>query len=98
VLADDGSGTTSDACTALINAAAVSGKIALVDRSANCTDLVKAQNVQAAGAAGILIADNAASVTPPTLRGTDGTLTLTAGGCGRRTGTRSAPSSARAST
>jgi PA domain-containing protein/flagellar hook capping protein FlgD len=80
VLADDGSGTTSDACTALVNAAAVSGKIALVDRSANCTDLVRAQNVQAAGAAGILIADNAASATPPTLRGTDGTLTVTAGG------------------
>jgi hypothetical protein len=80
VLADDGSGATSDACTALINAGAVSGNIALVDRSSACTDLVKAQNVQAAGAAGMLMIDNVAASTPPTLRGTDGTLTLVVGG------------------
>ncbi len=80
VLADDGSGTISDACSALINAAQVSGEIALVDRSGSCTDLVKAQNVQAAGGAGILLVDNVVSATPPTLRGTDATLTLTVGG------------------
>lgn len=80
VQADDGAGTTSDACTALINAGAVAGKIALVDRSADCTDLVKAQNVQAAGAHGILYVDNIVSSTPPTLRGTDPALTLTVGG------------------
>lgn len=79
VQANDGAGTTSDACTALINAGAVAGKIALVDRSADCTDLVKAQNVQAAGAHGILYVDNIVSSTPPTLRGTDPTLTLTVG-------------------
>jgi hypothetical protein len=79
VQADDGTGTTSDACTALINAGAVAGNIALVDRSADCTDLVKAQNVQAAGAHGILYVDNIVSSTPPTLRGTDPTLTLTVG-------------------
>jgi hypothetical protein len=79
VQADDGAGTTSDACTALINAGAVAGKIALVDRSATCTDLVKAQNVAAAGAHGILYVDNVASGTPPTLRGTDPALTLTVG-------------------
>jgi len=79
VQANDGTGTTSDACTALINAGAVAGNIALVDRSADCTDLVKAQNVQAAGAHGILYVDNVASSTPPTLRGTDPTLTLTVG-------------------
>jgi PA domain-containing protein/flagellar hook capping protein FlgD len=79
VQADDGTGTTSDACTALINAGAVAGKIALVDRSADCTDLVKAQNVQAAGAHGILFVDNIVSSTPPTLRGTDPALTLTVG-------------------
>jgi len=79
VLADDGAGTTSDACTALINAGAVAGNIALVDRSAGCTDLVKAQNVQAAGAHGILYVDNVVSSTPPTLRGTDPGLTLTVG-------------------
>lgn len=79
VQADDGTGTTSDACTALINAGAVAGNIALVDRSADCTDLVKAQNVQAAGAAGLLFVDNVVSSTPPTLRGTDPALTLTVG-------------------
>ena len=79
VLANDGVGTTSDACEALVNAPAVAGNIALVDRSGNCTDLVKAQNVQAAGASGILYVDSAVSSTPPTLRGTDPTLTLTVG-------------------
>jgi len=80
VQANDGVGTTSDGCEALVNAGAVAGKIALVDRSGNCTDLVKAQNVQAAGASGILYVDNVASSTPPTLRGTDPSLTLTVGG------------------
>ncbi len=79
VQADDGAGTISDACSALINAGAVAGNIALVDRSSACTDLVKAQNVQAAGAHGILYVDSVASSTPPTLRGTDPTLTLTVG-------------------
>jgi hypothetical protein len=79
VLANDGSGTTSDACSALINGAAVAGKIALVDRSSACSDLTKAGNVQAAGAAGILYADNVVSSTPPTLGGTNPSLTLTAG-------------------
>ena len=86
VLANDGTDATSDACTALINAGAVAGNIALVDRSAGCTDLVKAQNVQAAGAHGILYVDNAASSTPPTLRGTDPALTLTVGAVGQADG------------
>lgn len=80
VLANDGVGTTSDACEPLVNAGAVAGHIALVDRSGSCTDLVKAQNVQAAGGHGILYVDNGVSSTPPTLRGTDPALTLTAGG------------------
>jgi PA domain-containing protein/flagellar hook capping protein FlgD len=86
VMANDGTGTTSDACTALVNAGAVAGNIALVDRSADCTDLVKAQNVQAAGAHGILYVDNAFSSTPPTLRGTDPSLTLTVGAVGQADG------------
>ncbi|MBI1796473.1 MAG: T9SS type A sorting domain-containing protein [Candidatus Eisenbacteria bacterium] len=79
VLANDGVGTTSDACSALTNGAAVAGKIALVDRSSSCTDLVKAQNVQAAGAAGVLFIDNVVAGSPPTLRGVDPSVTLTAG-------------------
>jgi PA domain-containing protein len=80
VLANDGSGVTSDACSALLNAAQVSGKIALVDRSTSCSDLQRATNVQAAGGAGIMIVDSVAAGTPPTLRGTDPSITLVAGG------------------
>lgn len=61
---DDGSGpTTLDACTAITNAAAVVGKIALVDRG-TCTFAVKVANVQAAGAIAMLVADNV-NDTPP---------------------------------
>jgi hypothetical protein len=51
--------TTGDACTAITNAAAVSGGIALVDRG-TCGFVVKAKNVQDAGAIGMIVADNAA--------------------------------------
>ena len=43
VLADDGSGTTSDACQALANASEVAGPIALVDRG-TCTFVTKVRN------------------------------------------------------
>ncbi|WP_323389861.1 myxosortase-dependent M36 family metallopeptidase [Myxococcus qinghaiensis] len=48
-----------DGCSALTNAAAVAGNIALIDRG-NCDFLVKATNAQAAGARGMIIADNVA--------------------------------------
>ena len=57
VLADDGTGTTSDACEALTNTGAVSGKIALVDRG-TCSFVAKVKNCQAAGAKGVLVANN----------------------------------------
>lgn len=57
------------------NAAAVAGKIALVDRGV-CTFNVKAANVQAAGAIGMIVADNAAGSPPPGLGGTDPTITI----------------------
>lgn len=79
VLANDGSGTTSDACQPLINGGQVAGRIALVDRSAACTDLVKTQNVQAAGATGVLFVDNVSSTQPPNLRGYDPSLTIPVG-------------------
>lgn len=49
------------ACSALsaVNALAVRGNIALVDRG-GCDYVVKARNVQAAGALGMIVADNAA--------------------------------------
>ena len=68
VLALDGVGTSSDGCTAFTNAAAIAGKIALIDRG-TCNFNVKTQNAMAAGAIGVIIANNA-SGGPPTLGGT----------------------------
>jgi hypothetical protein len=53
----DGSGY---ACTTLnaLNALAVRGNIALVDRGGGCDFTAKARNVQAAGALGLVVADN----------------------------------------
>jgi len=63
VLANDGVGMTSDACTAL---PALTGNIVLVDRG-GCTFKTKTLNVQAAGGIGVLLANNAAGNTPPGL-------------------------------
>ena len=55
VLADDGAGgSTTDACEPPANA---SGKIVVADRG-TCTFVQKAQNAQAAGAVGLIIANN----------------------------------------
>ncbi len=48
---------TTDGCTAITNAGAVAGRIALVDRG-TCTFVEKARNAQAAGAAAVLVANN----------------------------------------
>ncbi|HWT15385.1 MAG TPA: M36 family metallopeptidase, partial [Patescibacteria group bacterium] len=66
-----------DACAALTNAAAVNGKIALIDRG-TCGFTVKTKNAQLAGAVGVIIADNAAGALPPGLGGTDATVTIPA--------------------
>ena len=49
--------STTDGCSAYSNAAAVAGKIALVDRG-DCLFVEKAANAQAAGAVAVVIADN----------------------------------------
>ena len=60
--AANGSGpTTTDGCTAFTNAAAVAGKIALVERG-TCGFAVKARNATNAGAVGVIIYNNAANV------------------------------------
>jgi hypothetical protein len=73
VLADDGVGAGGDACEPLANAAAVAGKIALVDRG-SCTFVVKAVNAQAAGASGVLVANNVPGLIEP--GGVDPTVTI----------------------
>jgi hypothetical protein len=70
----DGTGL---ACTALntANSMAVNGRIALIDRG-TCGFNVKVGNAQAAGAIGVIIADNVAGSPPPGLGGTDPTITI----------------------
>ena len=53
--------TTTDGCTAFTNAAAVAGKIALIERG-TCGFAVKARNATNAGAVGAIIYNNAANV------------------------------------
>jgi uncharacterized repeat protein (TIGR01451 family) len=66
---------TTDGCTALTNAAAVAGNIALIDRG-TCGFIVKVKNAQNAGAVGVIIADNAPGSPPAGLGGTDPTITI----------------------
>ena len=54
---------TADGCDAITNAAALAGNIALIDRG-TCTFVVKCAAAQAAGAAGVIIVNNAATGLP----------------------------------
>jgi len=65
----DAAGTsTTDGCSPLTNAAAMVGKIALVDRG-SCGFGIKYQNALAAGAIGVIVANNAAGVAPIVMGG-----------------------------
>ncbi|CUS03507.2 Thermolysin metallopeptidase [Candidatus Promineifilum breve] len=71
----DGAGpTTTDACSPLTNAAAVAGKVALVDRG-TCSFTIKVKNAQNAGATGVIVADNVAQPVAG-MSGTDATITI----------------------
>ncbi|WP_225408769.1 myxosortase-dependent M36 family metallopeptidase [Stigmatella hybrida] len=71
---DAGGASPTDGCeTPFANAAAVAGNIALLDRG-TCAFAVKALNAQAAGAIGVLIANNAPGAAPG-LGGTDPAIT-----------------------
>ena len=74
ILGDDGVEPTSNGCEPFVNGAAVSGNIALVDRGA-CAFTVKVANAQAAGATGVLVADNVWGP-PPALAGVDPFVTI----------------------
>ena len=74
-----GGGPTGEACTpfSAVDVAAVAGKLALVNRG-TCTFNVKAANAQAAGAIGLVVADNVAGGPPAGLGGVDATITIPA--------------------
>jgi hypothetical protein len=74
VLVDDGDGPVTDGCQALVNGAQVSGNIALIDRG-NCGFGAKAQQAQAAGAIGVILADNGSGL-PNSLGGNDPAITI----------------------
>ncbi len=68
-------GTTFDGCSPITNAAAVAGKIALVDRGF-CGFVVKVKNAQNAGAIAVIVADNAAGAPPAGMAGVDPTIII----------------------
>ena len=72
----DGAGpSTTDACSALTNAAAIAGNICVVDRG-TCGFIVKVKNCQNAGAIAAIVVDNAPGDPPPGLGGSDPTITI----------------------
>jgi len=69
--------TTTDGCSPFTNSAEVAGNIAIVDRG-TCGFAVKAANAQAAGAVGLIVANNAPANPPPGMGGSDPTVTIPA--------------------
>jgi hypothetical protein len=76
--------SVNDACTALTNAAAMTGNVAFIDRG-SCTFVQKARNAQNAGATAVIIGDriesytedNPATCLPPGMTGQDaGDITI----------------------
>ncbi|HSI49786.1 MAG TPA: M36 family metallopeptidase [Ideonella sp.] len=76
VLSDDGTAPTGDTCTAPINAAALAGNIALIDRG-SCDFDVKVKFAQTAGATAVIVANNVTG-SPITMGGDDTTVTIPA--------------------
>ena len=68
VLADDGTGVTSDGCEPLVGSA--TGRTVVVDRG-TCTFVVKVSNAQAAGAVAVIVANNQGGTTIFTMGGDD---------------------------
>jgi hypothetical protein len=72
---NDGFGSPSNACEPAINATALSGKIALVDRG-TCGFTVKVKNAQNAGAIAVIVCDSLPGCPPQGMGGTDATITI----------------------
>ena len=75
IIGIDGIAPTNDGCSGLANNVQVAGKIVMLDRG-TCSFLLKAQNAQAAGAIGVIVADNVSGTLPPALGGTAGGVTI----------------------
>ncbi|MGH9856412.1 MAG: PA domain-containing protein, partial [Acidobacteriota bacterium] len=75
VLANDGIGVTSDGCEPFVNASAISGRIALIDRG-TCAFTVKVKNAQNAGATAAIVVNNIAGGGPIGLGGSDSTIVI----------------------
>jgi PKD repeat protein len=65
-----------DGCNGILNAGAIAGKYALVDRG-NCTFVVKVEAMQAAGAIGVIVVNNQPG-NPTSMGGTSGLVTIPA--------------------
>jgi hypothetical protein len=72
----DGPSTT-DACSPILNVSEIAGRIAMADRG-TCSFAEKARNVQAAGAIGLIVANNVEGTFPIYLTGTDPAVTIPA--------------------
>ena len=86
VLANDGAGVTSDACEPIVNASALSGRIALIDRG-TCAFVVKVKNAQNAGAKGAIVVNNVAGAGAFGLGGSDATIVIPSVGISLEQGT-----------
>lgn len=73
ILGVDGTAPVNDGCTAPVNN--VFGRIVLVDRGA-CNFTLKVENMQNSGAIGVIVANNAPGVNPPTLGGASAAVTI----------------------
>jgi hypothetical protein len=71
--ADTAGPVTTDACSAITNASALAGKIALIDRG-SCNFIIKVKNAQNAGALAAIIANNKTGLVGMT--GVDSTITI----------------------
>ncbi|PCK29859.1 rhombosortase-dependent M36 family metallopeptidase [Pseudoalteromonas piscicida] len=72
---DDGEGTSTDGCQTTVNAAEISGKIALIDRG-GCSFTDKVKFVQEAGAIGAIVVNNNDDGTPAPMGGEDDSVSL----------------------
>ena len=84
VLADDGTDPNSDACTDLVNGAAINGKIALIKRG-SCQFDEKAKRAQDAGAIAVIIINNNDGE-PIDMGGDDTSITIPAVMCTQSAG------------